>query len=60
MIRNVLEIRETQVREVMTPLVDVVAIDATASLLDFQTLWLYMDFLHFSFFHCINYIMVCS
>lgn len=39
MIENVLEIKETQVREVMTPLVDVVAIDATASLVDFQILW---------------------
>ncbi|XP_057433514.1 putative DUF21 domain-containing protein At3g13070, chloroplastic [Lotus japonicus] len=39
MIENVLEIKETQVREVMTPLVDVVAIDATASFVDFQILW---------------------
>ncbi|KAJ1441280.1 Transporter-associated domain [Sesbania bispinosa] len=39
MIQNVLEIKETQVKEVMTPLVDIVAIDASASLIDFQTLW---------------------
>ncbi|KAK1269896.1 DUF21 domain-containing protein [Acorus gramineus] len=39
MIENVLEIKDTHVREVMTPLVDVVAIDAGASLLDFQNLW---------------------
>ncbi|KAK1273323.1 DUF21 domain-containing protein [Acorus gramineus] len=39
MIENVLEIKDTHVREVMTPLVDVVAIDVGASLLDFQNLW---------------------
>ncbi|RDX75613.1 DUF21 domain-containing protein, chloroplastic, partial [Mucuna pruriens] len=39
MIENVLEIKVTRVREVMTPLVDVVAIDARASLVDFQKLW---------------------
>lgn len=39
MIENVLEIKDTHVREVMTPLVDVVAIDAGASLIDFHTLW---------------------
>ncbi|KAJ6831992.1 DUF21 domain-containing protein-like, chloroplastic [Iris pallida] len=39
MIENVLEIKDTHVREVMTPLVDVVAIDASATLIDFQKLW---------------------
>ncbi|KAG1342138.1 putative DUF21 domain-containing protein, chloroplastic [Cocos nucifera] len=39
MIENVLEIKDTHVREVMTPLVDVVAIDANAKLVDFQKLW---------------------
>ncbi|KAL2944897.1 hypothetical protein RDABS01_033244 [Bienertia sinuspersici] len=39
MIENVLEIKDTHVREVMTPLVDVVAIDASASLIDFHKLW---------------------
>jgi CBS domain containing-hemolysin-like protein len=39
MIENVLEIKDTRVREVMTPLVDVVAIDATATLIDFRNLW---------------------
>lgn len=39
MIENVLEIKDTHVREVMTPLVDVVAIDATATLVDFHTMW---------------------
>ncbi|TXG67650.1 hypothetical protein EZV62_008925 [Acer yangbiense] len=39
MIENVLEIKDTHVREVMTPLVDVVAIDAGASLVDFHNLW---------------------
>ncbi|XP_059666524.1 putative DUF21 domain-containing protein At3g13070, chloroplastic isoform X3 [Cornus florida] len=39
MIENVLEIKDTHVREVMTPLVDVVAIDASATLVDFHTLW---------------------
>lgn len=39
MIENVLEIKDTHVREVMTPLVDVVAIDASAKLVDFQKLW---------------------
>lgn len=39
MIENVLEIKDTHVREVMTPLVDVVAIDASASLIDFHNLW---------------------
>lgn len=39
MIENVLEIKDTHVREVMTPLVDVVAIDASATLVDFHSLW---------------------
>ncbi|TKY57379.1 DUF21 domain-containing protein [Spatholobus suberectus] len=39
MIENVLEIKDTHVREVMTPLVDVVAIDASLSLVDFHQLW---------------------
>lgn len=39
MIENVLEIKDTHVREVMTPLVDVVAIDAVATLIDFKNLW---------------------
>ncbi|XP_021740663.1 putative DUF21 domain-containing protein At3g13070, chloroplastic isoform X1 [Chenopodium quinoa] len=39
MIENVLEIKDTHVREVMTPLVDVVAIDASASLIEFHNLW---------------------
>jgi CBS domain containing-hemolysin-like protein len=34
-----LEIKDTYVREVMTPLVDVVAIDATATLMEFRNLW---------------------
>ncbi|PON43276.1 Gliding motility-associated protein GldE [Parasponia andersonii] len=40
MIENVLEIKDTHVREVMTPLVDVVAIDGSATLVDFHNLWL--------------------
>ncbi|XP_059444808.1 DUF21 domain-containing protein At1g55930, chloroplastic-like [Corylus avellana] len=39
MIENVLEIKDTHVREVMTPLVDVVAIDTGATLVDFHNLW---------------------
>ncbi|KAK1440246.1 hypothetical protein QVD17_06071 [Tagetes erecta] len=39
MIENVLEIKDTYVREVMTPLVDVVAIDSSATLIDFHNLW---------------------
>ncbi|KAK9155342.1 hypothetical protein Sjap_002822 [Stephania japonica] len=39
MIENVLEIKDTHVREVMTPLVDVVAIDSSATLIDFHSLW---------------------
>ncbi|GER32855.1 magnesium and cobalt efflux protein corC [Striga asiatica] len=39
MIENVLEIKDTHVREVMTPLVDVVAIDGSATLVDFHNSW---------------------
>lgn len=39
MIENVLEIKDTYVREVMTPLVDVVAIDAAVPLMGFRNLW---------------------
>ncbi|XP_075487794.1 putative DUF21 domain-containing protein At3g13070, chloroplastic [Primulina tabacum] len=39
MIENVLEIKDTHVREVMTPLVDVVAIDDSATLVDFHNSW---------------------
>ncbi|GKV49490.1 hypothetical protein SLEP1_g56241 [Rubroshorea leprosula] len=39
MIETVLEIKDTHVREVMTPLVDVVAIDASATLVDFHHPW---------------------
>ncbi|KAJ0798118.1 putative CBS domain, CNNM, transmembrane domain, Transporter-associated domain-containing protein [Helianthus annuus] len=39
MIENVLEIKDTHVKEVMTPLVDVVAVDSTATLVDFHHLW---------------------
>nr|GEV38564.1 putative DUF21 domain-containing protein At3g13070, chloroplastic [Tanacetum cinerariifolium] len=39
MIENVLEIKDTHVKEVMTPLVDVVAVDASATILDFHHLW---------------------
>ncbi|XVF70820.1 hypothetical protein PTKIN_Ptkin11bG0192500 [Pterospermum kingtungense] len=40
MIENVLEIKDTHVREVMTPLVDVVAIDGSSTLVEFHNLWL--------------------
>ncbi|KAE8675478.1 putative DUF21 domain-containing protein [Hibiscus syriacus] len=39
MTENVLEIKDTHVREVMTPLVDVVAIDASSTLVEFHNLW---------------------
>ncbi|GLU17264.1 hypothetical protein SLE2022_336470 [Rubroshorea leprosula] len=39
MIETVLEIKDTHVREVMTPLVDVVATDASATLVDFNHPW---------------------
>ncbi|PWA62092.1 FAD-binding, type 2, Gliding motility-associated protein GldE [Artemisia annua] len=39
MIENVLEIKDTHVKEVMTPLVDVVAVDSSATILDFHHLW---------------------
>lgn len=53
MIENVLEIKDTHVREVMTPLVDVVAIDASSSLVDFHHLWVthqYSRYLKISWF----------
>lgn len=56
MIENVLEIKDTHVREVMTPLVDVVAIDATAILIDFKNLWethQYSRYLNYGLFVCI-------
>ncbi|GLJ15559.1 hypothetical protein SUGI_0255580 [Cryptomeria japonica] len=40
MIENVLDFKGTDVRKVMTPLVDVVAIDVGATLMDFRDLWL--------------------
>eukprot|EP00249_Psilotum_nudum_P021005 c27930_g1_i1 orf=308-2929(+) len=40
MIENVLEIKDTYVQDVMTPLVDVVAIDASATLIVFRNLWI--------------------
>ncbi|KAK9075516.1 hypothetical protein SSX86_003840 [Deinandra increscens subsp. villosa] len=39
MIENVLEIKDTHVKEVMTPLVDVVAVSSGATLVDFHHLW---------------------
>jgi CBS domain containing-hemolysin-like protein len=39
MIQNVLEMGETPVREVMTPLVRVVGVDQSASLTDLQEIW---------------------
>ncbi|KAH9329707.1 hypothetical protein KI387_001815 [Taxus chinensis] len=39
MIENVLDFKDTPVGKVMTPLVDVVAIDAGATLMDFRNLW---------------------
>ncbi|CAI7758685.1 unnamed protein product [Closterium sp. NIES-53] len=39
MIENVLEIKDTYVREVMTPLVDVVAVGSSASLMELRALW---------------------
>lgn len=47
MIENVLEIKDTHVREVMTPLVDVVAIDASATLNDFQKFWVIHQYSRF-------------
>ncbi|XP_074285103.1 DUF21 domain-containing protein At1g55930, chloroplastic-like isoform X1 [Silene latifolia] len=44
MIENVLEIKDTFVREVMTPLVDIIAIDADATLMDFHELWVLHQF----------------
>ncbi|GLJ15564.1 hypothetical protein SUGI_0255750 [Cryptomeria japonica] len=39
MIENVLDFKETSVGKVMTPLVDVVAIDVDATLMEFRNLW---------------------
>ncbi|GKV38412.1 hypothetical protein SLEP1_g46326 [Rubroshorea leprosula] len=39
MIETALEIKDTHVREAITPLVNVVAIDASATLVDFHHLW---------------------
>jgi CBS domain containing-hemolysin-like protein len=39
MIEKVLDIKDSHVREVMTPLVDVVAIDGNVTLVDFKNLW---------------------
>ncbi|KAK1424002.1 hypothetical protein QVD17_19313 [Tagetes erecta] len=39
MIENVLEIKDTHVKEVMTPLVDVVAVNSNATLVEFHHLW---------------------
>ncbi|KAK8519843.1 hypothetical protein V6N13_031678 [Hibiscus sabdariffa] len=44
MIENVLEIKDTHVREVMTPLIDVVAIDASSTLVEFHNLWLNQEY----------------
>lgn len=51
MIENVLEIKDTHVREVMTPLVDVVAIDSGAKLIDFQKLWVTHQYSRFVNIH---------
>lgn len=51
MIENVLEIKDTHVREVMTPLVDVVAIDASASLIDFHSLWVKHQYSRYVILH---------
>lgn len=48
MIENVLEIKDTHVREVMTPLVDVVAIDASSTLIDFHNLWVTHQYSRYS------------
>ncbi|XP_073280776.1 putative DUF21 domain-containing protein At3g13070, chloroplastic [Primulina huaijiensis] len=40
MIENVLEIKDTHVRVVMTPLVNVIAIDASSTLVDFHNSWI--------------------
>ncbi|TYH92153.1 hypothetical protein ES332_A13G162500v1 [Gossypium tomentosum] len=44
MIENVLETKDTHVREVMTPLIDVVAIDASSTLVEFHNLWLTQEY----------------
>ncbi|KAH1032502.1 hypothetical protein J1N35_044676 [Gossypium stocksii] len=47
MIENVLETKDTHVREVMTPLIDVVAIDPSSTLVLFNLNYLLKDFRHF-------------
>ena len=39
MVEDVLELKQTCVREVMTPLVDVVAIEGTSSFEELRQLW---------------------
>lgn len=59
MIENVLEIKDTHVREVMTPLVDVVAIDASASLVDFHNQWVDHQYSRYgSLFLLVRYFMI--
>lgn len=63
MIENVLEIKDTYVREVMTPLVDVVAIDASATLVDFNSLWVthqYSRYIETSCGDCIFHFLICN
>lgn len=60
MIENVLEIKDTHVREVMTPLVDVVAIDATATLIDFKNLWETHQYSRYSQLPCSMYLQILS
>lgn len=59
MIENVLEIKDTHVREVMTPLIDVLAIDAGATLLDFHKFWVthpYSRYVIFIRLHLIHFL----
>ena len=55
MIENVLEIKDTHVREVMTPLVDVVAIDTSATLVDFHTLWVTHQYSRYTSFDVLRF-----
>lgn len=61
MIENVLEIKDTHVREVMTPLIDVLAIDAGATLLDFHKFWVthpysrYVNFIRLHLTHFLSF-----
>ena len=60
MIENVLEIKDTHVREVMTPLVDVVAIDDSATLVDFHNQWVDHQYSRNDFpFLSTRYAMIC-